>query len=463
MRALQTRRQVVTDGSRLADGHYNDRDEDRLLRMQRIMQHARPLRSYVCAWAALLCCATSPLAQVPQAPAEGLLEASSQSAGSQSPSKASTASGAALDPVIASQAPAGSGEATGDEAGAPVREAYDGLYAEGMGELVRLAESGEGAAALEVAEELLVPNSFSRLRARAEGWSKGASEWLFSSVDAPLGMLGFETMTQAQRGEVHYAKGVVYSRGSQFEAAIESLDLARAETGPGETRLDAIYGLGTIKFIAGEVLRATIPEISGQAPGAGPQGGPPSGPAGAMPFGGGPQAPGQPEAPDPIELARAAYSLAKNHFVERLQADWQDSDTRANLELCLRRLTELDEIERKREEEEQQQDQQGDEQQEDSESDDQEESEESSENEEEQQSDSEKQDEEEKEGEESEEPEDQDPKEEEGAQKSEPKEIHLTEEEMKRLLDRLQEIDETGEEKRKRLRGLRRIPVQRDW
>ena len=348
----------------------------------------------------------------------------------------------------------------------PQVEPYAGRYSEGMHELMRLARAQEFEPALELADALLSPNAFSRFRTKAESWSHGVSEPLFSKLDAPLAWLGFEAMTPAQRGEVQYAKGLIHGGAGHFQAATDALQLARAETGPGETRLDAIYALGTLKLLAGEAIRSTIPEIAGQAPGAAGAPGQ-AGPAGMTPMAGpAAGAPGE-DGPDPIELARAAYTLAKDHFVERLRAEWRDADTRANLELCLRRLKELDEIERKRQEEEDQQKQQQ-EQDQDQQKQDKQDSEDKPEpddkKDEQQQEDKDKQ--EEPESQDQQDSQDQqtdEEKQDDAEQRQKPKELNLTEEEMKRLFDHLKELEQERDEKTRRLREWRRVPVRRDY
>jgi Ca-activated chloride channel family protein len=191
-----------------------------------------------------------------------------------------------------------------------------------------------------------------------------------------------------------------------------------------------------------------------------------------------PAAPGtgaQPEEPpDPLELARGFYERSLEHFVERLRIDWRDEDTAANVELIQRRLRELDEIEQQREEQEQQQEQEqeGEEPQENEEqdSDEQEESEqgepsEQDPNEQQEPQDGEPEDPSE---EEQQEPEPQDGEGEESAPPQdpppgEPEERVLTREEVMRLLDQLEQIEQEAEKIQERLRDRNRVPVKRDW
>ena len=251
------------------------------------------------------------------------------------------------------------------------------------------------------------------------------------------------------RALLTHARGALEMRAGELDAAAEALARARAEAGPGLLRLDSTYDLGVLHLEEGELYRAQIPELSNGA----------VAPPPAAPVDGEEQA-------DPLELARAQYLKAKDWFIERLKLDWRDPDTQANMELVQRRLRELDELEREREEQEQEQEQEeGDGESE--ESQEQEEGEESSEDEEQQGEDSQDNAEGEREPEEPEEGEGQEPEEEEGeeeeAGEAEPEEIHLTQEEMQRLLDALREIEEQGEEVQEALRRVGRQGVDRDW
>lgn len=169
-------------------------------------------------------------------------------------------------------------------------------------------------------------------------------------------------LTEPERARAHFALGVVAATRAleekpddpeqaeaQCTAAREAFSAARALAGPGELRADATYDLGALELLHAEAVRATIPEISGQPPAQTmpiPQ-------PGAAP-GAAPTAP--PAAPaDPLAEARKLYGAAKTWLLERLRLDWQDEDTRANLELIQRRLHQLDEIEKQREQQKQEQ------------------------------------------------------------------------------------------------------------
>lgn len=303
---------------------------------------------------------------------------------------------------------------------------YDGSFPEGMHEIVRLTEGGNPDQAFVISEELLSGTRYSSLRTWVTEHTWQPLDVCFAALDGPLRWLGFRTRTTAERGQVHYARGLVFEElegpgGPSFE-------LARQSAGYGEIRGAAIYNLGTLRLRKGEVQRAEIPEISGVPPL--------------------PPTPGAEEPPDPLKEARRHYKAARRHFVERLRYDWQDADTRANVELVIRRLRELDEIEQQREEQEGEEEENPDENQE---------SESEEENPEDQESE-----------EEQETPEDAEPPEnaepEEGEQQPpEEEEEALTTEQLQRLLQRLEAHEKDGERVRNELRRASAGRVRRDW
>ena len=288
----------------------------------------------------------------------------------------------------------------------PDDDPYDGPFAEGMHEIVRLTEAGNPKQALVISDSLLNETRYSNL----------------------LRWLGFSTRTTAERGQVHYARGLVFEElegpgGPSFE-------LARQSAGHGEVRGAAIYNLGTLQLQKGELQRAEIPEISGVPPL--------------------PPTPGAEEPPDPLKEARHHYKAAREHFIERLRYDWQDADTRANVELVIRRLRELDEIEQQREEQEGEEEENPDENQE---GESEEESPDDQDSEEEQET-----------PEDSEPPEDAEPEEgEQQPSEAQEEEEGLTSEQLQRLLQRLEAHEQDGERVRDELRRASAGRVRRDW
>lgn len=303
------------------------------------------------------------------------------------------------------------------------------------------------------------------VRAERDGeWDEALGE-----TNALLAAADRLELSEYQRAELHFASGVIRARRDDLAEpqdllpALPAFASARALAGPTPLRLDASYDLGTTELLRGERHRLRIPERGGQMPQMALPAVPP--PAGGD----------EEEPPDPLDEARAAYLSAKAHLIERLRADWSDEDVRANLELIQRRLRELDEIEKQREQQEQEQDQEGEGDPKDKEDG--------------QEGDGEKQEGDEREGDEQEgedpseqKPEDGTPGE--GEQDPEPPptsgeenasepgeaqpaspgdERHLTKEEVMRLLESLEQIEQQGEEVRRALQQARRVPVEKDW
>ena len=341
-----------------------------------------------------------------------------------------------------------------------------GSFVDELEQVQRLARAGEVDAALTHAEALLAPTEFARWRAELD--DEGLAARAVDSVDGAWELLGWNGWPREARAEVHHARGTALLEAERREESEAAFQTARALFPGGELSQDATYDLGVAALLEGEVWRAQIPELGGQAPTA------------ASP---------DEEPPDPLEIARGHYERARAALVERLRLDWRDADTRANTELVQRRLRELDEIERAREEQEPPPEEQGedsedsedsepsDEPSEDSESqdgsEDEQEPEEGSENQPEPGEDESPSDEEappepsEEEGEERE-PEETGDAESEGEENAAEQELPaeeplLTREEIQRLLDRLQRIEEEAAAQREALRSRRRVPVEKDW
>ncbi|MAF65928.1 MAG: hypothetical protein CMJ84_09775 [Planctomycetes bacterium] len=326
--------------------------------------------------------------------------------------------------------------------------------AEGLARIERWTEAGEFEKATALADELLSPTAFERWRTSLE---EQGSRVLAPAVDfcAPvLEQLGLCALPEPVRGELFFARGLVRLEAQDAGGAQRGFGLARSLGGRGSLRLAATYDLGVTAFLQGEQWRARILEQPAARPGL--IGEPP---------------PVDGEQPDLLAEAREAYLRARGHLVERLRADWRDADTRANVELVQRRLRWLEEQQRRREEQQQQQ------------QDSEEDSEEESEGEEqegepseggEQQAENGEGDEDSRgetgqEGEEhpEEEPSAEEDEETEGdgeeAGSADPQEIYLTREEGQRMLDKLAEHEEQGEEVKARLYQNRRQRVERDW
>lgn len=361
----------------------------------------------------------------------------------------------------------------------PAVVAWDRPFREGLLEVRRLAESGAIDEAASIADRLVATNAYAQRvedLVRAEGWRARLGRGL-ESIGDRLDLMG---PPPEVRAEAQFARGVALTigvdrandeegRATRREEARSAFERARLLAGPGSLRLDATYDQGLLAFGAGEEQRAKLPEISGQ------QAPPPTLPPTAAP---GAKAP---EPPDPLQLARAAYLAARERFVERLQLDWRDADTQANVELVQRRLRELDEIEKKREEEKKQEQEQKDQQDKDKQDQDKQDS----------SQDKDKQKDDSKDQQKPDEPKQQDPEQDpetdeqkqdepkpdepkpdeaedpQDAQKPEPVDPQdqpkMSKEEELQLRERLKRIEEIQQELQERLKRMRKISVEKDW
>ena len=367
----------------------------------------------------------------------------------------------------------------------PEVEPYEGTLAQGLGELETFAVAGELDRSLELADRLLAPNSFLRWRQDAMSDPESLTSRVLRLSDPLLESLGLLGAPAADRAEVHYAKGVVLARKVEetqdpegLPAVEQSFQSSRALAGGGELRLDSIYNLGAGVLQLAEAVRLTIPEVREKL---GLPALPPTTPPTVPPVPGAPPQAQPEEAPDPLEIARAFYLESREHFVEHLRVDWRDEDTRANVELIQRRLKELDEIEKQREEQEQEQqqeqeqeqDQNQDPNQDQQEQDQDGEQQEDQENQDPQEQDPENQDEPQEQEQDEEEDEPEEPEEQEGEEgeqqpseqqpQPQPTEEFLTREEVMRLLERLEGIEEEAAKVEAQLKDSRRVPVRRDW
>lgn len=203
---------------------------------------------------------------------------------------------------------------------------FDGP-ADGLAQLQAAVGEGKTDVALGIADALLAPNAWSKLRTSLEGehaWVRRG----FDFVEPAVAAFGLEGLSSAGRGEIHYAAGVALDRGGKAAEAQARFRTALALAGPGELRLDAGYDVGAISLGLAERLR----EAQQNAP-------LPQGPA--------------PTGADPLAALENAYRVARSELVERLRADWHDEDTRANLEFIQKRLREI-EAQRKQQQEDQQ-------------------------------------------------------------------------------------------------------------
>lgn len=175
------------------------------------------------------------------------------------------------------------------------------------------------------------------------------------------------------RALLDYVAGLAAGRAVEAGSAVEEPDLERitglvndaadrferavAGAGPkrSDLRLRAAYGLGTLLAEAGErrIQRAQSMAMLTPQP---------------VPYG--------PDTPERAVLdeAFATFERARDGLLERLELDWRDADTRANIEWVQRRLAEIeavrdraDEEQKRRDEEQQEEEDQQDDDQDDGE------------------------------------------------------------------------------------------------
>jgi hypothetical protein len=341
---------------------------------------------------------------------------------------------------------------------------WKGSFEEGFSALRAHAEKREFDEAISIANGLLAPHSILRWKldlAAKGGWR----ETLCDAIDPLLDFAGWNGLEPRVRAEVWFAKGVIQTLAKDAGAAEDAFEKARELAGPGELRNDAMYDLGCLALALGEEQRAKLPEISGQ----------PAQPA-MPPIPTTPGAAAPPKEPDPLELARAAYLHARERFVERLKSDWNDADTRANVELVMKRLKELDEIEKKREEQKKQ-DENKDKQDKDQQKQDQDQKDkQDKDNKEKPKDDKKPEDQKEPDKKPGEDKKDEQkppeqPKPEEkkdDAKKPEPpkvdpKEQQMSKEEMTQILDKLKQLEEQATRLQEQLKQSRRVRVKKDW
>lgn len=289
----------------------------------------------------------APAAQATPAPSNSptpFRDAQSAGPGSERHVGAPTNAGTSGAPGAAS---APDGAPNTDAPAPPPVEPWTGTLAEGLAEVRRLVDSKDPEAARALCERLVAPNAMLRWKERALA-SGGAERALARVAEPVFDALGVESLSAPARAEVRYASGVAATHAGDGRAADDAFGSALALAGPGELRLDSGYQLATVALLEAEAARLQIPELREKL------GGPNGAPAPQQPAPPAANAqPGDPAAPDPIQVARALYLRARERFVERLRADWRDADARANTELVLKRLKELDELEKKREEQKQ--------------------------------------------------------------------------------------------------------------
>ena len=184
---------------------------------------------------------------------------------------------------------------------AVVAPEFFGSPREALGEIERLSHAGRGPEAAALAREV--------------------------AGRVPVGK-------QSERllAELNYASGVASNLAGARNPAVESFESAGALAGAGELRQDALYNAGVVLMAQAEMLYQEITEVAGQRLADDPLVN--AGKIGA--------------APDTLFASKARFSEARAVLLDRLRLDWRDIDTRANLELTQRRLEEIARLEEKR-------------------------------------------------------------------------------------------------------------------
>lgn len=263
--------------------------------------------------------------------------------------------------------------------------------------------------------------------------------------------------TSRECAAIEYARGVVHAGAGEREPAAASFQRARAD-GVGELRLAAMYNLGSLALEQAEEWFKKLSEVSGKPAAAPPQ--------------------GQPPGPDPLQEAKKGYMAARERFVERLRAQWNDADTRADVELVQRRLKRLEEIEQQRKEEQQkqqqdkqdskndknQQDKQDPKDKQDKQDPDKPKDDPKDKQDPQPQPDAKDKDKQDPQKPEQPKPEDQQkPGDENKPQPKDEQQKQLSKEELTRLLDKLQQLEEQAAKLRAQIHKARRVAVKKDW
>ena len=105
----------------------------------------------------------------------------------------------ALDPADLAPPAVAEDEAAPEEV--PAADPWDGTFAQGMAEVVRLAASDEAADALALTDRLLAPDGYQRWRADLEE-DGGVLARAVAAADGPLTWLGLERLPARDRAEV---------------------------------------------------------------------------------------------------------------------------------------------------------------------------------------------------------------------------------------------------------------------
>jgi hypothetical protein len=374
-------------------------------------------------------------------------------------SDAAPAPGSAQDPDVDAPAdsdaiPVVSGELPPEPGQAEFVPTFQGRFLTGYGEALEHYESGDLESTRQLGRALTqgTNSEFLLVKLDPEGLT-----WWSRTLDDLAGRLGWGSRHPIEKAHAYHLMACAERRAEDLDAAEPHLLKTRAWAGPGPLRLDAIYDLGWIDLHRAEELYDQLPEVHGAT-------NDPMSPG---------YVPDDANQEDTLGPAKEAYLEARAHFAERLLIDWRDADTRANVELIQRRLKSIADIEEQRKQDEgQERSDEGDpEDQDNPESQDEdangqkspggeqsEDAEPKENSEDDAEEEGEQQQAEEAESEETKEGESDEPKE-----GGEDEEVHMTKEEMQRLLDDLKNHGDRGEEIMNMNRRRQRQRVEKDW
>ena len=182
-----------------------------------------------------------------------------------------------------------------------VAPAFSGTPRQGLAEIERLARDGRGEEAAALAEVLIE-------------------------------RIAQTTRDEQLQAELRYAAGVSEGMSGRLGQAALAFRSASVLAGPGELRLDSLYNSAAHLIEQGELFYAKIPEIEARA----------------AAQNGGQLSSMDAKGVDTLAETRQMFTAARELLISELRIDWRDEDTRANVEFVQRRLDELDRIESQR-------------------------------------------------------------------------------------------------------------------
>jgi len=187
----------------------------------------------------------------------------------------------------------------------PVAPPFTGQPREGLVEIERLARGGRGEEASALAAALIE-------------------------------QVAGTTRDEKLQAELSYAAGVSEDMVSRLERSALAFQKASALAGPGELRLDSLYNQAVLHISRGELFYEQIEEVKAESMAADMV----------------KSSQGDKETFDTLPQARDEYLKAREALVAHLRIDWRNEDARVNAEFVQQRLDRLDEIESKRRESE---------------------------------------------------------------------------------------------------------------